>query len=90
MLQRRCVNFWAMRCPTYDDLNGCLGSTAGLINELSSSATTRYDSDAHAPKSMSLQRSEQNGREIFFSIHSTVVPQVGQLTVRLITRSRLA
>ncbi len=38
-------------------------------------------SAAQAPRSISLQRSEQNGRNALFSFHSTGAPQVGQSTV---------
>src|SRR5690348_8234138 len=39
-----------------------------------------YFSSAQAPRSICLQRSEQNGRYLFFSVHSTFWPQVGQET----------
>jgi hypothetical protein len=39
-----------------------------------------YFSAAHAPKSISLQRSEQNGRKRDASVHSTSRPQVGHFT----------
>jgi hypothetical protein len=48
----------------------------------SSATGTRYDSVAQAPKSMSLQRSEQKGRKRLSAVHCTVAPQVGQATVR--------
>lgn len=51
----------------------------------SSSSSTigiRYDSDAHAPRSMSLQRFEQNGRKADSGVHSTGLPHCGQRTVR--------
>lgn len=31
---------------------------------------------------MSLQRSEQNGRHFDAGVHSTLLPQLGQLTIR--------
>ncbi|OAE12866.1 hypothetical protein AZH11_09920 [Pseudomonas simiae] len=39
-------------------------------------------SDAQAPRSISLQRSEQNGRLGLVAVHSTGAPQVGHSTVR--------
>lgn len=40
-----------------------------------------WDSLAHSPKSMSLQRSQQNGRKGNFSDHSSELLQVGQVSV---------
>lgn len=42
----------------------------------------RYDSFAHAPKSISLHRSEQNGRHFDSGDQGTCFPQVGQATLR--------
>ena len=39
---------------------------------------------AQAPRSISLQRSEQKGRVGVFGLHSTGAPQVGQATVVLL------
>lgn len=41
-----------------------------------------FFSVAHSPKSISWQRSLQNGRKLFASLQTTVLLQVGQLTVR--------
>src|SRR5450830_48704 len=46
-----------------------------------------YFSSAQAPRSICLQRSEQNGRNLFFSVHSTLAPQVGQSTMVAILNS---
>ena len=48
------------------------GSTPGM----------RKRSAAHSPRSMSLHRSEQNGRHFDVTAHSTGVPHLGQLTIR--------
>ncbi len=40
-----------------------------------------YFSSAHAPRSICLQRSLQNGRYLLDSVHSTFLPQVGQSTM---------
>lgn len=50
--------------------NGSAGAGPGITNF----------SSAQAPRSIFLQRSEQNGRNLFASIHSTCLPQVGQAT----------
>jgi hypothetical protein len=50
-----------------------------------SSLGTRYFSVAHSPKSMSLQRSEQNGRYAFSGRQATGWPQVGQATVVVVS-----
>jgi hypothetical protein len=42
----------------------------------------RYRSLAHAPTSISLQRSEQNGRHFDAGVHGTEVPHCGHLTMR--------
>ena len=47
----------------------------------SSTAKTLYFSSAHAPKSICLQRSEQNGRYRLDSFHSTSLPHTGHLTI---------
>jgi len=39
----------------------------------------RYCSLAHAPRSISLQRSEQNGRHVDAGVHGTAVPHCGHL-----------
>src|SRR5438093_10726902 len=48
----------------------------------SSATGTRYDSAAQAPRSISLQRSEQKGRKRLLSDHSTGLPHCGQATTR--------
>src|SRR5437762_2408578 len=40
---------------------------------------TRCDSSAQSPKSINLQRSEQNGRKVFSGIHVCGLLQVGQV-----------
>jgi hypothetical protein len=47
-----------------------LGGAPGIV----------YFSSAQAPRSICLQRSEQKGRNVFASVHSTFLPQVGQET----------
>ena len=42
----------------------------------------RLDSSAQAPKSINLQRSEQNGLLGFFAVHFTDVLHVGHVTMR--------
>lgn len=79
------VHFWIL--PRNAVIQSPARAEGGSVAVASSSAATRYDSDAHAPRSISLQRSEQNGRAVLRSVHSTFVPHVGQLTMRLITRS---
>jgi hypothetical protein len=55
-------------------------SAADSGSSLSSATGTRYFSDAHAPRSITLQRSEQNGRHGLCGAHSTLRPQLGQAT----------
>ncbi len=43
-----------------------------------------YFSSAQAPRSICLQRSEQNGRYLFSGVHSTFLPQVGQDTTVMV------
>ena len=52
----------------------------------SSFTGTRYCSSAQAPRSISLQRSLQNGRNLFAAVHSTSAAQVGQATRAAIYR----
>src|SRR5690606_29202026 len=47
-----------------------------------------YFSSAHAPRSICLQRCEQNGRYWFASVHSTFAEHVGQLTIVAIAALR--
>jgi hypothetical protein len=58
---------------------------AGGSGKLSSSGSSftgiRYDSLAQAPRSMSLQRDEQNGRKRLSADQTTGLPQVGQRTI---------
>lgn len=62
----------------------CSSSTGGApLSPSGKFATgTRYVPDAHAPRSISRQRSEQNGRQRDAGVHSTGVPQCGQATMR--------
>jgi hypothetical protein len=63
----------------------CASSGAGGVPSSGSGEIetgTRYASEAHAPRSISRQRSEQNGRHRDFGVHSTGVPQCGQATMR--------
>ena len=64
--------------------SGIEGSSGPAFSgsSLSSTNGTRYFSDAHAPRSTILQRSEQNGRHGLWGPHSTRLAQVGQATVR--------
>lgn len=48
---------------------------------ISGSPATRYCSDAQAPRSLVLHRSEQNGRNFAAGVHSTGFLQRGQLTI---------
>ena len=64
------------------DLTATLGlrlgsSGSGGSSSSRSTAGIRYDSFAQAPKSISLHRSEQNGRHFASGVHSTRAPQVG-------------
>ena len=63
--------------------NGNHEVTSGSLSVFSSSSTaeTLYFSSAHAPKSICLHRSEQNGRYRFASFHSTSLPQTGHFTI---------
>src|SRR5476649_64072 len=54
----------------YSSSSGSTGGAAGMA----------YFSSAQAPRSICLQRSEQNGRYLFSSFHSTFLEQVGQVT----------
>src|SRR5471032_844316 len=54
----------------YSSSSGSTGGAAGMV----------YFSSAQAPRSICLQRSEQNGRYLFSSFHSTFLEQVGQVT----------
>jgi hypothetical protein len=57
--------------------------SSGRVSSSSfSTAGMRNDSLAHAPKSIILQRSEQNGRHFDAGVHSTSLRQVGHATVR--------
>ena len=58
-----------------DELQYLASSASGATGILCSSA-------AQAPRSMSLQRSEQNGRLRLVAFHSTGAPQVGHSTVK--------
>ncbi len=44
----------------------------------------RFDSSAHAPRSISLHRSEQNGLSGLESSQRTLFEQVGQATMRVV------
>ena len=44
----------------------------------------RCSAAAQLPRSMSLQRSEQNGRLAFFAVHFTAFLQLGHLTIRAV------
>ena len=57
-----------------------VGSESG---SLLSSTGTRYDSDAQAPRSISLQRSEQKGRNLLAGSHADSAPHCGQRTVNV-------
>src|SRR5665647_942482 len=46
-------------------------------------------SSAQAPRSICLQRSEQNGRYLLASVHSTFLAQVGQFTTVMANHSHL-
>lgn len=57
-------------------------SNSDISNKPSSWVVTVYFSSAHPPKSVSLQRCEQKGRNVFSGFHITDVPHVGHLTDR--------
>jgi hypothetical protein len=63
-------------------LNQRVFSEGSAESAFGSSAGTRYDSVAHAPRSISLQRSEQNGLKRLSGFHPTGAPQVGHATMR--------
>jgi hypothetical protein len=64
----------------YSSSKGSFGGSAGIV----------YFSSAQAPRSICLQRSEQNGRYLFSSFHSTLAEQVGQsTTVAMINLQKL-
>jgi membrane-anchored protein YejM (alkaline phosphatase superfamily) len=54
---------------------------SSLLSGITGSAGMVYFSSAHAPRSISLQRSQQNGLHWDASFHSTGLLQVGQFTL---------
>ena len=72
----------ALYRTTYAVDQGCSGASVSLAPSDADSAGTRYCSDAHWPRSISLQRSEQNGRKGESVVQRTSLPQDGQRTVR--------
>ena len=59
---------------------GCC-SLQSSLSERSPALGMRFSSAAHSPRSISWQRLLQNGRNGLCSPHTTVLPQVGQLTI---------
>ena len=68
-------------CPNFYPANDRRAAARVSISG-ASAVGTRYASLAQAPKSISLHRSEQNGRQRSAAVHATLAPQRGQATLR--------